>query len=87
MQYAKLTTKGQMTLPKDVREDLNLHAGDRIGFVKVDGRYVLIPKTRNAADLAGILHKPGMKPLTLEEIDDAIAEHLAKDEERIRAGR
>ena len=38
---AKVTSKGQITLPRDVRDDLKLREGDRVSFEKIDGRYVL----------------------------------------------
>lgn len=87
MPSATLTSKGQLTLPKDVRDDLGLREGDRIEFDKVGGRYVLRPRNRSALELAGILHRPGMKALSVEEMDEALGQALAEDDERIRAGR
>lgn len=87
MSTATMTTKGQVTLPRDVREDLGLKEGDKIDFEKIDGRYVLRPRNRDAMELAGVLHRPGMKALTVEEMDEALGEALREDDERIRAGR
>jgi len=87
MSTATVTSKGQITLPKDVREGLGLREGDKVDFEKVDGRYVLRPRNRSAMELAGILHRPGMKAMTIEEMDEALGEALAADDERIRAGR
>ena len=82
-----LTSKGQMTLPKAVRDDLNLKPGDQIDVVKEGGRYVLRPRNRSAMELYGILHRPGEKALTIKEMDEVLGKALAEDDERIRAGR
>lgn len=87
MSSATLTSKGQLTLPKTVRDDLGLKEGDKVEFEKIDGRYVLRPRNRSAMELAGILHRPGMKAMTIEEMDEALAKALAEDDERIRVGR
>jgi AbrB family looped-hinge helix DNA binding protein len=87
MTTATMTSKGQMTLPKDVREDLGLKPGDKVDIVKREGRYVLLPRNVSAASLAGILGKSPSGPMTPEEDDAAFARALAEDDERIRAGR
>lgn len=87
MSTATLTSKGQMTLPKEIREDLNLKPGDKVEFVKIGERYELRPRNIRAEDLAGILHRPGTRALTVEDMDDGIGRALAEDDERIRAGR
>lgn len=87
MSTATLTSKGQMTLPKDVRDDLNLKPGDKVEFVKIGERYELRPRNVRASDLAGILHRSGLPALAVEEMDEALGRALAEDDERIRAGR
>lgn len=88
MSTATLTSKGQMTLPKDVRDDLKLKPGDKIEFVKQDGRYVLRAKNVRAADLAGVLGRPPKgRGMTVEEMDEAAGQALKEDDGRIRAGR
>jgi antitoxin PrlF len=67
-----LTSKGQMTLPKSVRERLGLSTGDRLE-VAVDGqRIVLTPKTLHLQDICSLL-PASTRPATLEEMDEAIA--------------
>lgn len=67
-----LTSKNQMTLPKQVREDLNLRPGDRLVFRKQGGQYVLEAKPRRSAlDFAGALHDPTRERLTQAEIKSA----------------
>lgn len=69
-----LTSKGQTTIPKEVREYLHLKPGDRMEFViEPDGRVVLLPATLDVIELKGILPTP-VHPVTLEEMDDAIAQ-------------
>ncbi len=75
MSTATLTSKGQITIPKDVREDLNLTAGSKVMFVKLhNGQYRLVPRTGRIQDLAGILHDPDAPTMTLEEMDEAVAQ-------------
>lgn len=76
-----------MTLPKAVRDDLKVKPGDQIDIVKEGDSYVLRPRNRSADELYGILHRPGEKSLTVKEMDDALGQALAEDDERIRAGR
>lgn len=75
MSTATLSSKGQVTIPKDVRDDLGLTTGSKIMFVKVsDGQYRIVPRTGGVDDLIGMLHDPSAPVLTLAEIDEAIAE-------------
>jgi antitoxin PrlF len=68
---AAITSKGQLTVPKEIRERLNLHAGARVRFSVEDGRVVLTRAGTKLADLFGILGKPP-RSATLEEMDQAI---------------
>ena len=78
MSTSVLTSKGQTTIPKDVREHLGLKAGDRIEFVLTEDKSVTLrPATRPVTDLKGILPKPA-KPVSIEAMNAAI---------RKRAGR
>lgn len=87
MAVATMTSKGQMTLPKNVRDDLRLRPGDQIEFVKLDGTYVLRPRNVPIETLAGILGKSPAGPMTLEQEEEAYARALAEEDEAIRAGR
>lgn len=72
-----LKSKGQITLPKALLDELHLKSGDRIAFERNDdGSYVLRPKTVSLASLKGILKdKYSGPPKTLEEIEEAILFH------------
>lgn len=74
MANARMTTKGQITVPKEVREDLGLTAGSTVMFVKVaDGQYRLLARTGSMADLDGLLRRPGQQKVELDEMEEAIA--------------
>lgn len=74
---AKLTSKGQLTLPKALRERLHLREGDRVEFVvHDDGRVELIPVTSPISKLKGMVKKPA-RARTLEEIEAVIKRNAA----------
>jgi AbrB family looped-hinge helix DNA binding protein len=78
MSIATMTSKGQITVPKEVRDDLNLVAGSQVMFVKLPGgSYRIVPRTGKISDLAGMLSYPGMPRLTIEEMNEAIGEAAA----------
>ena len=81
---ATITSKGQITLPKEVRGRYKLKPGDSVEFVEENGKTWVRPRNIRAVDLAGILHRPGMKAKTIEEMDKAIGEALAEDDARIQ---
>jgi AbrB family looped-hinge helix DNA binding protein len=73
MPTATLTSKGQLTLPKVIRERLRIEAGDTVDFVIDANGDVQVRAGRfDARDLRGLLRKPGRKPVSLEAMDDAI---------------
>lgn len=73
-----MTSKGQITVPRDVRQKLGLKPGDRVRFLfEADGRVRLMPAKRDISELVGILPKP-KRTLSIEEMDDAIARAVAE---------
>ena len=79
MATATLTTKGQTTIPKEVREFLNLNAGDKLDFViGADGQVVLRPATVDVRDLKGLLKRTGRKPVTIVEMNAAVVDGAAR---------
>jgi AbrB family looped-hinge helix DNA binding protein len=71
MPTATLTSKGQVTLPKEVRDRLGLRAGDRIEFVETDRGFVVVPATQDIRAIKGIAPKPP-KAVTVDEMNRAI---------------
>ena len=84
MPIATLTSKGQVTIPKPVREALGIDAGDEIDFVlAANGSVRLEVRRRDVRELAGSLRAADGKRLarlSLEKMDAAIARHLATPE-------
>ncbi len=78
MQESTVTIKGQTTLPRDVRHALGLASGDKVRYVILDGEVRLL-KSRPVNDLAGILARPGRKPVNLEEMEAAITAGASDD--------
>ena len=73
MPRATMTTKGQITIPKDVRDRLHLNPGDKLDFiVREGGEVVLRPASVDVRDLEGILRRPGTKPVSVEDMRKAI---------------
>jgi AbrB family looped-hinge helix DNA binding protein len=77
MPTSKLTSKGQITLPQAVRRALGLEAGDKVDFVQVKGGYKLIPLRKDVRALKGRFAGRIERPVSLEEMDEAIAEAAA----------
>jgi antitoxin PrlF len=77
-----LTIKGQMTIPKAIREHLHLKPGDRVKFfVHPDGTVFLLPKLPVSA-LRGIVK--ARRRVTLEEMDEAVAAGAAERLRRLK---
>ena len=75
---ATITSKGQVTIPKSVRDLLKLRSGDRVDFVvEGDGTVVLVPVTRSVTALKGMLPRPA-NAVTVEEMNDAVARGAAR---------
>ena len=66
---ATLTSKGQTTIPKEIRDRLHMKAGDRMTFTLMpDSTVVMRVKSKSTAELAGMLHKKGRKPVPVEQL-------------------
>ena len=77
---ATITSKGQVTLPKPIRDKLRLHAGDKVDFfLRDDGRVEMIPKKSSMKELKGILPPP-QHNITLADMEDAIAQGAISNE-------
>jgi AbrB family looped-hinge helix DNA binding protein len=73
MAQATLTTKGQVTIPKEIRESLNLQTGDKIEIILTKKTEAVIrPVSKKVDDLFCKLHRPGIKPVTLKAMNDGI---------------
>jgi|ERR1700722_9188779 antitoxin PrlF len=85
MASAVVTSKGQITIPAEIRKALKIKAGTRIVFYESrPGSYGMIAKTGSIRDLEGILPKLGYVP-TVDEMDQAVSDHLAELDARTKS--
>ncbi len=77
MGTAKLTSKGQITIPVQVRKKLGIETGDRVDFIEESGRIIITPVTQDASKLKGIIKKP-KKPVSIDKMNKAIREKGGK---------
>ena len=81
MTQAKLTTKGQITIPKEIRESLKLQTGDTIEIVLTDDREAVIrPVSKKVDEVFGRLHRPGRKAISTAEMDALVKKKLRKNQ-------
>jgi AbrB family looped-hinge helix DNA binding protein len=74
---SKVTSKGQVTVPEAIRRALHLQEGDVLQWRTDERGQVAVRKvTGDLRDLAGILHRPGSRRVTIEAMDESIAEHV-----------
>jgi AbrB family looped-hinge helix DNA binding protein len=71
MASATLTSKGQITLPKSVRERLGVETGDRLEFIESEQGFLVVAATRDIRSLKGIIGRP-KKPVTIDDMNKAI---------------
>ena len=84
MPSATMTSKGQLTVPVEVRQRLGLHAGSRVSFVETaPGAYELRVERGSVKDLVGLFPWTGV-PKTLEEMDAGIADGAAETMAHLR---
>ena len=73
MTTATVSSKGQITIPANVRQSLQVVAGDRVEFVEVEpGRFEFFAATRSVRELKGMFGK-GRKSVSIEEMNKVIA--------------
>ena len=69
MPVSTITSKGQITIPKKIREHLHVQAGDKIDFIlDKSGKVVFEPATLDVAELKGMLQRKSMKPVSVPEM-------------------
>jgi AbrB family looped-hinge helix DNA binding protein len=78
MSTAVVTSKGQITIPKPVRDGLGVETGDRVEFVELErGVYTVVAATRDIRDLKGVIPKPA-KPVSVEDMNKAVRRHAVR---------
>ena len=73
MTTATVTSKGQITIPVNVRQALQVEPGDRVEFVEVDpGRFEVVAATHSVKELKGLFGK-STRSVSIEDMNQAIA--------------
>lgn len=73
MATATITTKGQITIPADVRNALSVGTGDRVEFVQIEpGQFLFVAANRSVTELKGMFGKPA-KTVSIEDMNRTIA--------------
>ena len=74
MIISTVTSKGQITIPKEIREFLKVKAADHVVFVPLeDGKVLMTSKHTSVADLFGMLkHRKKKRPVSLQQMENAI---------------
>ena len=80
MEIGTISSKGQVTIPKKIREFLNVRTFDKIAFIPLkDGQVLITTKQNSATSLFGMLkHRKPKKPATIDEMETVILEKRAK---------
>ncbi|MBU1054126.1 MAG: AbrB/MazE/SpoVT family DNA-binding domain-containing protein [Proteobacteria bacterium] len=77
MALATLTTKGQITIPKIIRDSLKLNTGDKIEIIVTEDREAIIrPVSKKVDDIFCKLHKPGRKAISIDTMNDVIKDRM-----------
>jgi antitoxin PrlF len=85
---AKVTSKGQVTLPKELRDSLRIREGDRIRFTVTSPRQARLETQRAPGSSAGLLrHLAKAVPPTVQEMDEAVAKAVSRKYKRNISGR
>ena len=84
MASSTITSKGQITIPIEIRRRLGLRSGDRLEFLfGSDGEVIVRPKRVRLESLFGILRKPGQRTVSVREMDEAVRKSVGKARKRI----
>jgi AbrB family looped-hinge helix DNA binding protein len=86
--FATLTSKGQITLPKEIRERLGLDAGSMLDFQILEDNTITAREVKpDARRIRGLLKSPLATPPTVEKMDEAVSIHLRDKQALARSGR
>ena len=78
MPSATVTSKGQITIPKEVRESLGVATGDRVDFIETaKGVYEVVAASKDVRDLKGLIAKPS-RPVSVEDMRKAVARRASR---------
>ena len=72
MEIAKLSSKGQITLPKEIREKLNLKEGDKVVFIEKEGKIIMAKSSESVINEMREAMKGEAERLGLKNMDDVV---------------
>ncbi len=79
MAASTLTSKGQVVIPKTIRDRLKLEAGDRLDFIlQEDGDILIRPLAVDVRQLKGLLHRRGRPAVSVEEMNRVVRQRRKK---------
>lgn len=78
MAYSVLTSKGQITIPKSVRNKLNLKTGDKVDFKISGGDVILVPVSKSVEEVFGILSVNNNKKVSVDEMNNLLKKRVAE---------
>lgn len=82
---ATVTDKGQVTVPKEIRDRTGIAPGSRLDFeVEDDGTLRVRMLVRGADNLFGLVHRPGIEPRSIEAMDQGIAAAAARNRSSLK---
>jgi AbrB family looped-hinge helix DNA binding protein len=77
MSIATITTKGQVTIPKNIRDSLKLKSGDKIEIIIAENREAIIrPISKSVDDIFGMLKKENQRTISVEEMNTAVSRRM-----------
>jgi antitoxin PrlF len=86
--FATLTSKGQLTLPKEIRDRLNLYARATLDFqIQADNTITARHVRPDARRIRGLLKSPHAAPLTVKQMDEAVSRQLRDKQAPSQVGR
>lgn len=85
MPTSTLTSRGQTTIPKSIREALQLQPGDRVEFLLDDDRVILRRAGADLTDLDGLLDRSGQDPVSIEDMETAVQQGASASASRSSA--
>lgn len=74
---AKITSKGQATIPAEVREKLGLQAGGRIAFIETERGFLIVPRNKSIGTIFGSLAEYAIPDTSVDDYDQAIGEGIS----------
>ena len=82
---ATVTVKGQVTVPKAIRDRLKIETGTQLDFkLNDDGSMLVRSLKRSALSIVGLLKRPGRSAVTIEQMNQAVADAAAERHQRSR---